>query len=946
MKFGKELKIKSIPAWREQYMSYKPLKRVITRLAMQMKEQRDREEKAEFDSAANGDSDAQPPPTTERVPLLRRESSTTGAQVQRRLSRVYGTTTELNGGGGGGGGAAADVSEAEQREMITGDAKKEFRAIIDNDIDKVNLHYKGKLADCKAAFQRIYDTVRDSGAEERRERGARGGGEEGSASAIIEVPADGVSKEGNGTAVSQSSTSAPAASSSSPSPPTGIPDLDRPLSHIRSTSPLSMPPLTPLPSTQPRPSISVSLSKQLEVQSAKLLSLYRESCQLASFSELNHAGLRKIMKKLDKQTGEEGHQEEMIQRLQGEPFMETEELKDLLAREEELYHRLMLAKGEDVRESGARLRAIKKEVDEPSEEEDHDHTAVKYRYLMLAFFAYFLVLSIPLLPPSQERAQRCAALLSLITILWVTEAIPFFVSSLLIPFFVIITGILADEQGNTLSAEKASKVAFGAMFNDTIMLILGGFSISTAFSQCGFELRLAAILQRQLGHRPILFLLAFMGLGAFLSMWISNVAAPVLLTSLLLPIVHDFGSGSNDARTYAKALLLGLAFACNIGGMMSPISSPQNAVALGFLEQQDPEHVISFVQWLYISIPYCTLGLLGAWLWLWKVYIGEGVEIPSIPAIVYEKRPLTRTDYSVIGVSLLTILLWCSLSYTRPFLGEMGTVAVIPMVTFFGTGFLSKTDLCKKFKWSASHHPPPPSSLVLPLYAPTLTSSDFYGCVQGPDPAGGRRQRAGQCGELVSVAAADLGVDQASPGGSAAGADGVRRAVPGLPHHHLRVAHSGRAHPHTPHHPHRRQRRTHPARGHGSHADDERHHVPAHLLLPQHQLAVTGGRLRSAVPPQRGLPAAWHGGGAGAVGAAERGGGDVHAAGVRTGCGETGGGRVDGWRRRRWGRGDGGRVRERGDERGQGGDDGLVAVLFGRGVVHVRSGSSSDPGPY
>ena len=720
MKFGKELKIKSIPAWRDQYMSYKRLKRVITRLAMQMKEQREREEKAEFDAGSagdggeqrNGDGAVDGRPLNEQAPLLRRGSSTTGALVQRRLSRVYGTT---------GGDPGEVVSEAEQREMITGDAKKEFRAIIDNDVDKVNLHFKGKLADCKAAFQRIYEAVREGGAEERR--GRTGTGMEARGSAIIEVSADGAGPNGNGNATPRSSnSSAGASSSSSPCPPTGIPDLERPLSHIRPTSPLSMPPLTPPPPIQPRPTISVSLSKQLDTQTAKLLSLYRETCQLASFSDLNYAGLRKIMKKFDKQTGEEGHQEEMIERLKGEPFMETDELKDLLAREEELYHRLMLAKGEDMRESSGRLRNIKKEVDEPSEEEENDHTTVKYRWLMLAFFTYFLVLFIPLLPASQERAQRCAALLSLITILWVTEAIPFFVSSLMIPFFVIVTGILADDQGNTLSAEKASKVAFGAMFNDTIMLILGGFSISTAFSQCGFELRLAAVIQRQLGHRPILFLLAFMGLGAFLSMWISNVAAPVLLTSLLLPIVHDFGSGSSDDRVYAKALLLGLAFACNIGGMMSPISSPQNAVALGFLEQQDPEHVITFMQWLYISIPYCTLGLLVAWLWLWKVYIGDGVEIPSIPAIVYEKRPLTRTDYSVIGVSLLTILLWCSLSYTRPILGEMGTVAVIPMVIFFGTGFLSKTDLCKKFKWLVAVH----------LYDPPIPHSSARACCPLP----------------------------------------------------------------------------------------------------------------------------------------------------------------------------------------------------------------------
>ena len=174
-----------------------------------------------------------------------------------------------------------------------------------------------------------------------------------------------------------------------------------------------------------------------------------------------------------------------------------------------------------------KLKLIKKEVDEPPETDDSGGSHVRYYYILAAFITYFLLLFIPIFPDEQERAQRCAALLALITILWVTEAIPFFVSSLMIPFFVILNGILADnETGEVLSATKASKAAFGSMFNDTIMLILGGFSISAAFSKCGFELRLASIIQRQLGSRPILFLFAFMALGAFLSMWISNVAAP------------------------------------------------------------------------------------------------------------------------------------------------------------------------------------------------------------------------------------------------------------------------------------------------------------------------------------------------------------------------------------------------------------------------------------
>lgn len=62
--------------------------------------------------------------------------------------------------------------------------------------------------------------------------------------------------------------------------------------------------------------------------------------------------------------------------------------------------------------------------------------------------------------------------------------------------------------------------------------------------------------------------------GLFLSMCISNVTAPILLLSVVLPILHELPSSS----AYARALLFGLAFSCNLGGMLTPISSPQNAV--------------------------------------------------------------------------------------------------------------------------------------------------------------------------------------------------------------------------------------------------------------------------------------------------------------------------------------------------------------------------------
>ena len=74
-------------------------------------------------------------------------------------------------------------------------------------------------------------------------------------------------------------------------------------------------------------------------------------------------------------------------------------------------------------------------------------------------------------------------------------------------------------------------------------------------------------------------MLAVMMMGCWLSMFIGNRSAPILVAAVLEPVIADF---SAECR-FARALLLGLAFSCNIGGMMSPISSLQNALCISYM---------------------------------------------------------------------------------------------------------------------------------------------------------------------------------------------------------------------------------------------------------------------------------------------------------------------------------------------------------------------------
>src|SRR4051812_35678483 len=68
--------------------------------------------------------------------------------------------------------------------------------------------------------------------------------------------------------------------------------------------------------------------------------------------------------------------------------------------------------------------------------------------------------------------------------------------------------------------------------------------------------------------------------------------------------------------------------------------------------------------------------------------------------IVYdEEKKMTTKHYMVLSISALTIALWCTLAYTKEVLGQMGVVAMVPLISFFATGILDRNDL-SKFSWN------------------------------------------------------------------------------------------------------------------------------------------------------------------------------------------------------------------------------------------------------
>ena len=306
----------------------------------------------------------------------------------------------------------------------------------------------------------------------------------------------------------------------------------------------------------------------------------------------------------------------------------------------------------------------------------------------LAFIITFTGILLGVKTFNDRVEGRCMALVECVAFLWASEAIPLHVTAFLVPLLTVLFKVLKTDEGKVMGAADASSEILSTMWSSTIMILLAGFTLGEVLSQYDIAKILASWLLAFAGTKPRNVLLMAMGVVFFLSMWISNVASPVLTYSLLTPLLDPLDSNSQ----FAKALVMGVALSADIGGMASPISSPQNIISMDYLKP----YGIGWGQFFAVALPCGILAMLCSWGLMCTTFKINNTKLEKFTPI---RTKLTLKQYYIVFVTLGTILLWCVESQVEGAFGSSGQIAVLPIVLFFGTGLLSTKDL-NTFPWS------------------------------------------------------------------------------------------------------------------------------------------------------------------------------------------------------------------------------------------------------
>ncbi|MST83315.1 SLC13 family permease [Hallella mizrahii] len=290
--------------------------------------------------------------------------------------------------------------------------------------------------------------------------------------------------------------------------------------------------------------------------------------------------------------------------------------------------------------------------------------------------------------------QRVIAIFVMAVMLWITEAIPAWATSIAIIFVLLFC--VSDSSFNFLQGNEGQygqlldSVGIMACFADpTIILFLGGFILAIAATKSGLDVWMAKTLIKPFGKKSENVLLGFLLITGTFSMFISNTATAAMMLTFLTPVFKALPANGKGRI----ALTMSIPIGANLGGMGTPIGTPPNAFAYKVLI--DPAGLnmqISFGQWMLIMVPLVIVLLFIAWVVLKKFFpfTQKTIELNIQGDMSHNWRT------AVVGITFaLTILLWIVGKYVGV---NSNTVAMLPIAIFAITGVITAKDL-QKIDW-------------------------------------------------------------------------------------------------------------------------------------------------------------------------------------------------------------------------------------------------------
>ena len=333
---------------------------------------------------------------------------------------------------------------------------------------------------------------------------------------------------------------------------------------------------------------------------------------------------------------------------------------------------------------------------------------VRFRFkpwaLPLAFAVLLAILALPAPQGLPLAGQRVLAVFGFAIVVWVTEAVDYAVSGILIAALLAFLLGISPNPANPkllLGTAQGLTIAVSGFGNTALTLVAAALFLAAAMTITGLDRRIALGILSLVGVRTSRVVIGGILVTIVLSFLVpSATARAAAVIPIMLGIVLAFGA---EKRSRLAALVIMTTVqAVSIWNVGVKTAAAQNMVAIGFLQKMLHQD-ITWLRWLVAAAPFSIVMSVGLYFVMMWMMPPETDTVPGGPAAVAKARaalgPMSGKEKRLLAVSLVLLGFWATEGILHHFDSSTTTTIAVALLFLPGIGVMTWNEAQPRFPW-------------------------------------------------------------------------------------------------------------------------------------------------------------------------------------------------------------------------------------------------------
>jgi anion transporter len=324
--------------------------------------------------------------------------------------------------------------------------------------------------------------------------------------------------------------------------------------------------------------------------------------------------------------------------------------------------------------------------------------------LLLAFAALVAVLLLPTPAGLPVAGHRMLAILTFAVIVWMTEAIDYAVSAIVIAALMAFLLGFAPNPANPkvlLGTSAGLTMAFGGFANTALVLVASALFLAAAMTATGLDKRIALTILSRVGVETHHVVIGTIVVGFVIAFLVPSTTARVAcLVPITLGIIAAFGVNRRGA--FAGMLMITTVQTASIWNVGIKTAAAQNMVAIGFIEKTLGK-TITWLDWLVAAAPFSILMSTALYFVMTRMMKPEVTEISGgreqIRKSLAELGPMKPSEMKLLAISLTLLCFWATEGVLHSFDTSTTTITAVALMFIPGIGIMTWKDAQPRIPW-------------------------------------------------------------------------------------------------------------------------------------------------------------------------------------------------------------------------------------------------------